>query len=63
MGKVDKEKARRLLREGRTYREVAKECDCAVSVLHKMFYREIGPRPKSKKARRDVGASEAGKAN
>lgn len=48
MGKVDKEKARKLLNEGHTYREVAKECDCAVSVLHRMFCKEIGPRPKHK---------------
>ena len=48
MGKVDKEKARKLLNEGCTYREVAKECDCAVSVLHRMFFKEIGPRPKHK---------------
>ena len=58
MGKVDKEKARRLLREGRTYREVAKECDCAVSVLHKMFYREIGPRPKSRRVLKDGKTAE-----
>lgn len=48
MGKVDKQKARKLLKEGRTYRKVAKECDCAVSVLHRMFFKEIGPRPKEK---------------
>lgn len=46
MGRIDKEKARKLLKEGRTYREVAKECDCAVSVLHRMFFKEIGPRSK-----------------
>ena len=48
MGKVDKEKARKLLNEGRTYREVARECNCTVSVLHRMFHKEIGPRPKNK---------------
>lgn len=48
MGKVDKEKARKLLREGHTYRAVAKECGCAISTLHKMFFKEIGPRSKSK---------------
>lgn len=58
MGKVDKEKARRLLREGRTYREVAKECDCAVSVLHRMFYKEIGPRPKRRRVLKDGKTAE-----
>lgn len=44
MGKIDKEKARKLLNEGHTYRYVAKECDCTISTLHKMFCKEIGPR-------------------